>query len=192
MAGEYGDENGRPHYHACIFGHDWEDKLYHTTTPAGEKLYTSKELSGIWGHGFASTADVTFESAAYVARYCLKKITGDAAEEHYKRYDHIGEYQQIEEYNRMSLKPGIGATWLKKYETDIYTYDYAIVRGVKTRPPKYYDKLFEISNPEKLEDLKAERIKQAKARYLDNTDVRLHDKEIVAHAKIQTLKRGKV
>lgn len=192
MAGEYGPENGRPHFHACIFGHDWDDKLYHKTTPAGEKIYTSATLDKLWGKGYASTGDLTFESAAYIARYCVSKVTGDAAEEHYKRYDYLGEYQLPEEYNKMSLKPGIGAEWLKKYLTDVYTYDYVVVNGIPTRPPKYYDKIFEAKNPERLEELKYERIKLAQERYLDNTDERLLVKEQVAQAKTKSLLRGKI
>lgn len=108
MCGEYGEENGRPHYHACLFGHDWEDKKYHMTTNAGEKLYTSESLDKLWGHGLCSTGDVTFASAGYVARYVLKKITGDAAEEHYRRFDELGHYQLEPEFCGMSLKPGLG------------------------------------------------------------------------------------
>jgi len=165
MAGEYGTLNGRPHFHAGLFGHDWADKLFYKTTDSGEKIYTSAELTKLWPWGFSSTAEVTFESMAYVARYCMSKITGDMAEEHYKRFDYLGEYQLNPEYNAMSLKPGIGATWLKKYEADVYTYDYVIVNGHETRPPKYYDKLFEAKNPDKFEDLKHERIMLAQARY---------------------------
>lgn len=192
MAGEYGPENGRPHYHMCLFGHDWNDKIFLKTTPSGEKIYTSAELSKFWPWGFTSTADVTFESAAYVARYCLQKITGDMAEEHYKRYDYLGEYTLPPEYNRMSLKPGIGAEWLKKYMTDVYTYDYVIINGVETRPPKYYDEMYKVINEEHFEQLKDERVKLAQERYFDNTDVRLADKEKVTQAKLNNLKRGKV
>lgn len=192
MAGEYGPEHGRPHFHACIFGYDFPDKIFLKTTPSGENIYTSTELGKLWQWGFASIGELTFESAAYVARYCVSKVTGDAAEEHYKRYDHIGEYQLPPEYNRMSLKPGLGASWLKKYQSDVYTYDYVIINGVKTRPPKYYDKLFDIQNPDQLEQFKEERIRLAKERYFDNTDERLEDKEIVALAKTKSLKRGKV
>lgn len=192
MAGEYGPENGRPHYHICLFGHDWEDKVFFKTTPSGEKIYTSATLEKLWPWGFSSTAELTFESAAYVARYCISKVTGDMAEEHYKRFDHIGEYQLPPEYNQMSRKPGLGHEWLKKYKSDVYTYDHLIVNGHETRPPKYYDKLFDAHDPETFEQLKNERIKRAHERFLDNTESRLLVKEVVTQAKIQSLKRGKV
>lgn len=190
MAGEYGSLNGRPHFHAGLFGHDWNDKVLLKTTGSGNPIYTSATLSRLWPWGFASTAEVTFESMAYIARYCMSKITGDMAEEHYKRYDYLGEYQLNQEYNVFSN--GLGKKWLEKYTSDVYTYDYVIINGVETRPPKYYDKLFEASNPERFEELKNERILQAQARYLDNTDERLLVKEKVAKAKTNSLKRGKI
>lgn len=192
MAGEYGTENKRPHFHACLFGHDWEDKLYHQTTASGEKIYTSKELDKLWGKGYASTGNVTYQSAAYIARYCVQKITGDLAEEHYKRYDHLGEYQLNSEYNRMSLKPGIGKEWIKKFESDVYTYDNVIVNGQITGPIKYYDKMYKKENEVKLEEIKEKRMQEARERYQDNTERRLNDKEKVAIAKSLTLLRGKV
>lgn len=192
MAGEYGELNGRPHFHSGLFGLDWADKLYYKKTSSGEKIYTSEELSKFWPWGFASTAEVTFESMAYVARYCMSKMTGDAAEEHYKRYDYLGEYQLNPEYNRMSLKPGIGAPWLEKYKADVYNYDYVIVNGHETRPPKYYDTLFEAKDPNRLQELKDERIQRAYERRIDNTPERLLVKETVAKAKSTNLVRGKV
>lgn len=84
MCGEYGEKVGRPHFHACLFGHDFDDKKLWSTTPAKSKLYRSESLEELWPNGFSSVGDVTFESAAYVARYITKKITGEAAESHYK------------------------------------------------------------------------------------------------------------
>lgn len=192
MAGEYGPQNERPHFHACIFGYEWPDKIHFKQTPSGEQIYTSAELESLWPWGFSSVGNLTFESAAYIARYCVQKVNGDLADEHYKRYDHLGEYHLPPEYSKMSLKPGIGYNWLKKYQSDVYTYDYVIVNGHETRPPKYYDKVFEKYEPLKLEEFKHERIKQAQERYLDNTDQRLLDKEQVAKAKTESLKRGKI
>lgn len=192
MAGEYGPALDRPHYHAAIFGYDFPDKQYLKQTGAGEKIYTSDELDKTWGKGYASVGELTFESAAYIARYCVTKVTGDPAEEHYKRFDHLGEYQLNPEYNRMSLKPGIGAPWLEKYQADVYNYDYVVVNGVETRPPKYYDKILDYKDPDRLEELKWERIIRAQERALDNTVERLLDREHVAKAKLTKLKRGKI
>ena len=75
--GEYGDRLGRPHYHACIFGHDFLDKK-HWRSPTLEKL---------WSLGNSEIGSVTFESAAYVARYIMKKQNGKKAQRHYTVYD---------------------------------------------------------------------------------------------------------
>nr|QJB20072.1 MAG: replication initiator protein [Microvirus sp.] len=84
MCGEYGENFGRAHFHACIFGLDFPDK---TKWKKGKgdniTLYRSKILEELWTYGFSSVGTVTFESAAYVARYITKKITGEAAESHY-------------------------------------------------------------------------------------------------------------
>ena len=84
--GEYGEKNKRPHYHALLFGHDFTDKQLWTQR-SGVKLYISEELKKLWPYGFSTIGDVTFESAAYCARYVLKKVTGDAAAEHYTYTD---------------------------------------------------------------------------------------------------------
>lgn len=192
MGGEYGSKNFRPHYHACLFGHDFDDKKYLTTTDAGGKIYTSAKLTSIWGKGYASIGELTFESAAYIARYCLQKVTGEAAEWHYRRWDDEGIYQQEPEYNSMSLKPGIGATWLHKYHSDVYTGDFVIINGKECRAPKYYDKLFDKINPDKLDQIRADRITEAATRWADNTPARLLVKEQVAKAKTKNLLRGKI
>lgn len=82
MCGEYGEKQGRPHYHACLFNFRFSDmRLWQERN--GVKLYRSAELERLWPFGFCSVGEVTFESAAYVARYIMKKVTGDAAESHY-------------------------------------------------------------------------------------------------------------
>lgn len=82
MCGEYGENFGRPHFHACLFGHNFDDlKLWKTQNNI--PLYRSKILEELWPFGHSSVGSVTFESAAYVARYIMKKVTGEAAELHY-------------------------------------------------------------------------------------------------------------
>lgn len=192
MCGEYGELNGRPHYHAALFGHDFNDKLYWMKSPSGQRLYRSATLERLWPYGHSTTADVTFESAAYIARYCTKKITGDAANTHYKRTDSEGEYQLTPEYGKMSLKPGIGATWYDKYKNDVYPHDYVITNSKECKPPKYYDILQKRENPDNMEDITHARETRAREKYLDNTPERLKAKETVQKAKSEFLKRNKL
>ena len=81
--GEYGEKLGRPHHHACLFGFDFSDKVLWSVR-SNVKLYRSPTLDRIWGQGYCTIGDVNFESAAYVARYVTKKITGEVAVDHYK------------------------------------------------------------------------------------------------------------
>lgn len=76
--GEYGEKFRRPHYHALIFNHDFDDKILWSKN-RGSPLYISESLDSLWEFGFATIGDVTFESAAYVARYITKKVNGELA-----------------------------------------------------------------------------------------------------------------
>jgi hypothetical protein len=192
MAGEYGELHARPHFHACIFGYDFPDKKLWQRTAAGSMLYRSAELETLWPFGHSTIGDVTFESAAYVARYIMKKQTGKDAESHYRRiHPETGEYLTLQpEYNKMSLKPGIGCDFYKKYTSDIYPLDYVILRGKKVKPPKYYDKLYKIDQPYEYDELLYMRENNAKLNSEDNTPERLLVKEQVIKAKLQQLKRN--
>ena len=189
MCGEYGTENGRPHYHLCIFGHDFTDGYYWCNTPRGDRLYRSPTLEKLWTYGQALIGDLTFDSAGYTARYCTTKVTGSNAEQHYRRVDENGEYQLMPEFNAMSLKPGIGTEWYKKYRTDVYPRDYVVVNYHECKPPKYYDQLYERDFPDEHEYMKEHRILKARERWEDNTPERLKVKETVVRAKIKALKR---
>jgi len=147
--GEYGDETKRPHYHAIIFNHDFDDKKLHSTRD-NIRLYTSDILSNIWKRGFVTIGDVTFESCAYVSRYVTKKITGksldkynDAGLKPYEKINPYGEIIQLEpEYATMSRRPGIGYDWYQKYKKEVYPADSIVMNGVEQQPPAYYDSIF--------------------------------------------------
>ena len=192
MCGEYGEKFDRPHFHACIFGFDFPDRKYWKQTGSGSKLYRSAELEKLWKYGFSSIGDVNFESAAYVARYIMKKVTGQGKhDQHYKFSDlETGEIlEKKPEFNKMSLKPGIGYEWFKKFKSDVYPHDYVIINGRKVRPPKYYDLKYSKESPYEWEEVQQKRIVLGKANFEDNTDERLLVKETITKARIQMLKR---
>ena len=192
MAGEYGENFGRPHFHACIFGHDFHDKKLWKRSSSGSMLYRSNDLELLWPFGYSSIGDVNFESAAYVARYIMKKVTGHNSKQHYTEIDsQTGEITTRKpEFNKMSLKPGIGFEWYKKYKSDVYPHDYVIIKGQKVRPPKFYDKKYKLDNPFEFDEILYKREINGKLNSEDNTMERLIVKEKVQNAKLQKLKRN--
>ena len=189
--GEYGDENWRPHYHALLFGFDPPDKMFYTSK-GGNTLYLSAQLQEIWGRGFVTVGNLTFESAAYVARYCVKKVTGDDAAAHYQVCDpDTGEIHQVApEYVTMSRRPGIGADWLEKFSGDVYPHDEVIVRGKPARPPRAYDKWLAERDVEMMEAVKRKRVADAQVYAAHTTESRLRVRENVVTARVQSLKRS--
>ncbi len=154
-------------------------------------MYTSQSLDTIWGKGFTLTGAVTFQSAAYVARYIIKKITGPNSDEYYQTIDpRTGEiYQREQEFTRQSN--GIGKKHLLKYTNDIYDHDHVILSGgKKVRAPRYYDKLYEIIDPENLAKIKLEREAKANLHAENNTPERLKVREKIQKLKARRLVRN--
>ena len=197
MAGEYGESFGRPHFHACIFGIDFHDKKLWKRTASGSLLYRSEDLETLWPFGYSSVGDVNFESAAYVARYIMKKaIKSQHSTEEWKwanKYTDLktGEIVQIKpEFTKMSLKPGIGADWYKKYKSDVYPNDYVVVRGKKLKPPKAYDKMYKKSNPYEYDELLYKREINAKLNPDNHDPKRLDAKRQILESRLSLLKRN--
>lgn len=167
--GEYGDTTHRPHYHILLFGLDFEDKQLFQILNGGHRLYMSPTLDKVWGKGYAYIGNVTFESAAYVARYIDKKVNGPSKQQHYaiiNEEDGVVTGQRKPEYaiaSRMKPYPealggGLGTQWFEKYHTDVYPSDEVIIKGKKMRPPAYYDKLLERLNPDLFLSIKEKRV----------------------------------
>ena len=182
MCGEYGDQNLRPHFHALLFGQGFPDRR-----PCGANLYRSPTLESLWTAGFSSVGDVTFQSAGYVARYSLKKVTGSRAGAHYSAVDvRTGEVVYREpEFGHMSLKPGIGFGWFQKYWRDVFAVRDGVVApgGRLVPPPKYYFKLLESIDPDRVEELELERYVNAGHFAEDCTPARLVTRELCQLAK---------
>lgn len=178
QCGEYGDISNRPHYHVLLFNYDFPDKVVFSRKN-GNTLYLSTELSFLWPHGLHSIGELTFDSACYVSRYVLKKVTGKNAEDHYNG--------RTPEFITMSLKPAIGRQWYDKFKDDIYNYDKCVVRhNFITRPPKYYDRLYDLDNPQHFNTLKRQRVINAKNNSENSPDRR------ATREKLLTIKQEKL
>lgn len=191
MCGEYGENFQRPHFHACLFNCFFADRSILSTTSAGSSLYRSPLLERLWPHGFSSIGDVTFESAAYVARYIVKKVTGSQADSHYTFLDpDTGELiRRTPEFTQMSRKPGIGARWFARYRSDVYEHDYVVIRGSKVKPPRYYDNLLKSASDFSSDHVEFLRSQKALARGPRDTPERLAVRQAVAIARLATLTR---
>lgn len=191
--GEYGHKLERPHYHACLFGIDFPDRVEHGTNN-GVIHYSSRELEELWGKGFCSVGELNYETAAYTSRYIMKKITGLKAEEHYERVDPLtGEIYNLEpEYITMSLRPGIGRDFYEKYKSDFFPADECPVpgRGVYKTVPRYYEKLLEKEDPDTFRAIKKRREEYRNSNLDEYSGRRLEAKYKVKKAQLNQLPRS--
>ena len=181
---------GRPHYHACLFNVSFDDLTPYATK--GDKTYfTSPKLERIWKYGFVDVGELNFQTAAYVARYILKKITGPRAEGHYEKITLDGEVLELEpEYATMSN--GIGKEWYQRYKADVFPSDevpvpgHGVIKGV----PRYYEELLRLEDEWQHEEVKQNRQIFRAENAHEYTPERLMAKYKVKKAQLSTLKRG--
>lgn len=183
---------GRPHYHAILFNVAFGD-LRPIGCHNGIDYFTSDELRKVWQQGNVQVGEVNYETTAYVARYCMKKITGLASDTHYANVSDDGELIFVlPEYCTMSRRPGIGRNWFQKYSSDVYPSDETPIpgRGVVPTVPRYYDELLRQDNPELLEQVK--KLRAAFKRHHPElfTPEKLLAKHLVKRAQVNQLKRS--
>ena len=192
-SGEYGSLTFRPHYHAIIFGLELDDLVPYKRSAQGFQYFNSASLQEVWPNGFAVVAPVTWETCAYTARYVMKKLTGPEAE-FYENFN------IVPEFSLMSRKPGIARQYYEDHP-DLYDHEFINIStekgGRKFRPPKYYDKLFDVDCPEESARLKAVRQKmaaEAQKAKLQKTTLSYLDQLAVEErnqlARIKSLKRS--
>lgn len=163
--GEYGDRTMRPHYHIIVFGAPLNDltidmpdmskpllksgkyPIFRRKNSNGDYVFFSQAIYDCWQKGKIEVENASWNTAAYVSRYVMKKQKGTAKE----IYDRL---KILPEYLRMSNRPGIGARWLEANKTKLLRNDYMSVKnknGVQTtRPPRYFEKLM-MKDPESLD-----------------------------------------
>lgn len=164
MAGEYGGKTYRPHYHAILFGLSLDDLIVYKRSELNHIYYNSPTVQKAWSIydpktqtfdpiGFAVVADVTWETCAYTARYVTKKLKG-AESEFYTLHN------LTPEFTLMSRAPGIAREYYDEH-SDLYKFDYINIsggsKGLKFKPPRYYDKLYDLECPDEMAEIKANR-----------------------------------
>lgn len=212
--GEYGSstKTHRPHFHVIYFNLDLDnpcpndpelnDKMklqFYQRSPQGFNYYRSPFLEKLWSDknkkqiGFVLVADVTWESCAYTARYVMKKVNGDMS----IIYENLN---ILPEFVLMSRNPGIARDFYEKNKEKIFSLDYVSIPtpsgGKRIYPSRYYEKLFDVENPEFMAEYKDKRIKylQEKEKGMKTvTDLdylsRLQVEEDAKADKIKALKR---
>lgn len=188
---------GRPHYHAILFNIDFRDRV-----PVGKRngvvYYTSPTLQKFWKFGHVQVGDCNYQSAAYVARYCIKKVNGKAQEDWYTRIDpETGEIAYLQpEYITMSrggrTGRGIAYDWYKEFKDDLFPSDEVPVpgQGVFKKVPRYYEEIYKSEDPKGHEEIKEMRKLFKKHHAEEYSENRLRQKRIVKEAQVRQLKRS--
>lgn len=182
VAGEYGGQTGRPHWHAVLFNLALRDQ---------ERLrngtYRSGDLEDLWGNGGCVIGRVTPESAAYVAGYTLAKVHGQAAESYYEDVVDFstGEVgRRRPEFCVMSRRPGIGAWWYERFRGDLFPRDRAVQGDKEFKVPRYYWDRFRLeADPVLVEELEQKRIDRAMESREESTPQRREEREYVMWAR---------
>lgn len=171
LAGEYGAQSLRPHYHLILFGLQLDDLKFYKKTPLGFNLYNSEFLDEVWQfQGHVVIADVTWETCAYTARYIMKKQTG-------KGSDIYERNNIIPEFTLMSRKPGIARDFYEKHKLDFLQHgetNISTLKGGRKIPKlKYFDKFLDLEYPIENrvnKDIIKKKMEVIKAKKLENTD----------------------
>ena len=152
VAGEYGDQYDRPHYHIVAFNLNIRDKVDHGTTKRGSKEYLSAEVQKLWGKGYITIGDCTRESIQYVANYTLKKIKGGHSAEY---YDGIG---KCPEFIVTSRNPGIGAKYLIEHVEEYKKYGKLVLGTnaglIELHSCQFLDRYIQNIDPDELLEIK--------------------------------------
>ena len=166
--GEYGTETKRPHYHLLLYGAPLDisqNYSYHIDKNFKEH-WKNPIIDHYWKYGMHDIANMEWSNAAYVARYCTKKIHTEPFPDQL-----YAEQGMRKEFIRMSRRPAIGRRYYDLHKLDIYKNDEMIMKTVKGnigsfKPPKSFDKLFKEEYPDEWKKIENRRKKCAeRSRY---------------------------
>lgn len=176
MCGEYGEQTQRPHYHALLFGLHVPD-LDRYSVRRGYPVFRSDLLAELWGKGLLELGTVTAQSARYCAGYVLKDCRAP------ERLDpSTGELVSLTQpYGRMSLKPGLGDAWIRRYYPEVFTHGACYAQDSRYRIPDRFKDILDDIDGDAFEELQERAVEKALASP-DNSSARLAVREQCALA----------
>lgn len=181
--GEYGDKHQRPHYHVVLFNFPVFDKRPESRNKKQNMQYLSDTLTKLWGKGRVTLMPVNYETCAYIARYVLKKYYGPDAKEKY------AELGIVPEYVFMSRRPGIAHAYFSQNGSSLLHGTKQLFvntrnKLLRTKIPRYCDKLFEQDNEEEMHNIKKLRsLEQQEAERYRRLQTNVADYEYLANAE---------
>lgn len=187
VAGEYGEQLQRPHWHAILFNTYFADEVRFVNGTS-----RSSSCERLWKFGNVVLGSVTPQSAAYCAGYTLSKMKASS-------YEDVVDVATGEvtarrpPFCQMSRDPGIGAWWYEKFVGDVFPADHAVVEGKRHKVPRYYWRKFvESSAPVVVEDVGDRRIDRARAVPVEESSARRRDdRATVAKARLELARERK-
>lgn len=177
--GEYGSRTRRPHYHLCLFNCPIPDLKPYSRNFQGDLLYNSPMFESLWDKGYVVIGELTWETAAYTARYVVKKFKGKKADEFYEAMGNV-----LPEFSHSSNRPGIAAKYFEENKEKIYMYDRIVLPGTEKRDgsvtvPRYFDKLLERYQEEHPDDQSIERLEKIKFQRRAASELKKYNERIL-------------
>lgn len=176
--GEYGEHTKRPHYHELLFGYRPDDLVKYSST-----LSTSAFLESIWKFGSIKVGELTFESAAYTARYTMKKMYGPP--------DVVAAYYDGLTPEFLLASQSLGVEWARRNWREFLFDDLVVLSdGRKMNTPKAYLRALEEEHPDEIRRIRSMRVARSTRHADDNTQSRLNVKEAVLKAALNLKRRS--
>lgn len=196
-SGEYGEQTRRPHFHIALFGMDFDfDRVLFGRASCGDRTFLSDTVSRHWPQGNHLIGTLNFESAAYIARYILKKIKPSEKVLPLPLYVDKEEGEMIfPNPEFLIMSKGISKGWFNDYfMSDVFpTGSVLTAQGSRAPVPRYYKTLLkELGHDLSLDmqfrssaraDLEVER------NAYENLPVRKRARQLVSDSRVQLSKR---
>ncbi len=214
--GEYGFNGtraaigGNPHYHMIVMNWTVNDLEFDKISKkSGLPIYKSKTINKIWGKGHCPIGMIDYKSAAYVARYTMKKNGLAKIKREYYDVVEVNEetglpeiktkYRNkkgLQENEFISMSQGIGRTWFINNKQEIIENNCIIISSngeVMTRKvPRYYRKVWQQTNWEEYEKWRYELKKEIEKQEIKEIAKYNLPEKMLEEAKIYWISKQKI